>query len=95
MGQKIAEERVERLFQLAEKRMKEDRRDLADRYVELARSIGMKYNVSIPEKRRKQFCSNCGSFLQPGRTSVVRINSKKRTVNYRCKECGEVERHGY
>jgi len=51
MSQKIAEERIQRLFEIADQRISEDREDaedLASRYVELGRNIGMKYNVSIP-----------------------------------------------
>lgn len=90
---KIAEERIERLFELADERMPE--RELADRYVELARKIGMTYNVSIPREFRKRFCHECHSFLKPGVNCRVRINSKNRTVNYLCRECGNVNRYGF
>lgn len=95
MEQEIAGERIERLFELAEKRVKEERKELADRYVELARDIGMKYNVSIPTELRKRFCDNCHSYLKPGMNCRVRINSRKSTVNYTCGECGHVNRHGF
>ncbi len=95
MGEEIAGERIERLFELADKRLDEDRPGLADRYVELARRVGMKYNVSIPGKLRRRFCHECGSFLRPGYNCTVRINSKNKTVNYRCGECEEVNRYGY
>lgn len=98
MSQKIAEERIRRLFELADLRVSEDRQDgkeLADRYVELAREIGMKYNVSIPGELRKRYCHECLSFLKPGYNSRVRVNSKNSTVNYQCGECGEVNRYGF
>lgn len=98
MSQKIAEERIQRLFELADKRVSGDREDeeqLADRYVKLARDIGMKYNVSVPADLRKQYCHNCLSFLKPGVNCRVRINSKNDTVNYECRKCGEVNRYGF
>jgi len=98
MSQKIAEERIQRLFVLADQRISEDRenaKQLADRYVEIARNIGMKYNVSIPAELRKRYCHECFSFLKPGFNCQVRINSKSNTVNYQCRECGEVNRYGF
>lgn len=98
MSQKIAEERIQRLFGLADHRISEDRenaKQLADRYVEIARDIGMKYNVSIPEDLRNRYCHECFSFLKPGFNCQVRINSKSNTVNYQCGECGEVNRYGF
>ena len=98
MAKQIAVERVQRLFELADKRFSEDRednRELANRYVELARSIGMKYNVSIPGDLKKRMCGECHSFLVPGRNCKVRVNSKNSTINYRCDSCGHVNRYGY
>lgn len=97
MEQQIAGERIERLFELAGKRVreKEEGKELADRYVELARDIGMKYNVSIPTELQKSFCESCHSYLKPGLNCRVRINSRKSTVNYTCGECGHVNRYGF
>ncbi|QKQ98560.1 ribonuclease P [Candidatus Nanohaloarchaea archaeon] len=94
MSKTIAEERIERLFQLAEKRIgRED--ELADRYVELARKIGMKEEVSIPSDLRKKFCSNCYSYLKPGYNCEIKLNSDKKKVEYKCRECGNIDRYGY
>lgn len=98
MSQRIAEERINRLFNLADRRISEDRENrfkLANRYVEIARNIGMKYNVSIPEECRRKFCHECQSFLKPGFNCQVRINSKNSAVNYHCRECGEVNKYGF
>ncbi|MFB6143903.1 MAG: ribonuclease P protein component 4 [Candidatus Nanohaloarchaea archaeon] len=91
----IAEERIRRLFDLAEEKFSEGRKELADRYVELARRTGMRHQVSIPREFRHRFCSSCGAFLVPGENCTVRIDSKNATVNYLCEDCGEVERHGF
>lgn len=100
MSTGIAEERIQRLFELTSKRIElgkssKNGQELADRYVGIARNIGMKYNVSIPEELRKQYCHSCFSYLEPGFNCQIRINSKNKTVNYHCKECGEVNRHGF
>jgi ribonuclease P protein subunit RPR2 len=98
MSRDIASERIRRLFSLADRRISEGRDDsqqLADRYIELARSIGMSYNVSISGELRKRFCHDCGSFLKPGVNCRVRVNSRKSSMNYTCGECGEVNRHGF
>ncbi|MFB6203639.1 MAG: ribonuclease P protein component 4 [Candidatus Nanohaloarchaea archaeon] len=95
MAEEIARERIERLFTLARRRMENGRKELADRYVELALKIGMKTQVSIPSGLRKQYCHECESFLLPGENCTVRINSKNDTVNYTCEECGAVNRYGY
>jgi len=98
MSQKIAEERIKRLFELADQRISEDRENkeqLANRYVELAQDIGMKYNVSVPAELRKRYCHECLSFLKPGFNCQVRINSKSSAVNYHCEACGEVNRYEF
>ncbi|MFB6208394.1 MAG: ribonuclease P protein component 4 [Candidatus Nanohaloarchaea archaeon] len=95
MADKIAEERIERLFKLARRRMDEGEEELADRYVELARKIGMRHQLAIPGELQKQFCSGCKAFLVPGKNCRVRIDSKKSTVNYECESCGNVDRYGF
>ncbi|MFB6204018.1 MAG: ribonuclease P protein component 4 [Candidatus Nanohaloarchaea archaeon] len=95
MPEDIAKERIERLFELAERRMSSGHEDLADRYVEIARRIGMREQVSIPSERQKQFCSRCKAFLMPGKNCRVRIDSKKSTVNYECENCGNIDRYGF
>ncbi|MFB6145335.1 MAG: ribonuclease P protein component 4 [Candidatus Nanohaloarchaea archaeon] len=92
---KIAEERIERLFQLAEKRFSEGDEELANRYIEIARKIGMRTNTSLPPELRRRICEDCGSFLLPGENCEVRLNSKRRTLNYHCRNCGHVNRYGY
>lgn len=98
MAKQIAEERIRRLFELADRRIEEggeESQELSNRYVELAKKIGMKYNVSIPGDLKKRMCGECHAFLVPGRNCVVRVNSKNSTINYRCESCGHVNRYGY
>ncbi|WP_414838013.1 ribonuclease P protein component 4 [Candidatus Nanosalina sp. VS9-1] len=90
----IALERIEKLFDLAEKRFDSDEKELADRYVELARKISMKSENPIPSRLKRKFCNNCGSFLRPGDNCEVRIKSKGDKILYRCLECGDTTVYG-
>lgn len=95
MAQKIVEERIRRLFELAENRFFEGRKRLADRYVQLARDIGMSYNVSIPSELKQRMCQECHSYLVPGKSCTVRIDSKQKTIGYSCENCGHKNRYGF
>ena len=82
----IAKSRIEELFKLAEEEALKGRIDRADRYVELARKIGMKYLVRIPKRYKLLFCKNCYRFLLPGVTCRVRINGGRLIIYcYNCK----------
>jgi ribonuclease P protein subunit RPR2 len=74
---KTAKQRLEKLFIFAEKYSKSNRFDLADRYVEIARSLSMRYLVPIPKKYKRCFCKHCYSYLRPGVNCKIRINRKK------------------
>ena len=89
----IARERIDTLFQQAEKAALSGRYDRSRRYVELARKIGMRYNVRIPQKYRMHYCRKCNSFLIDGVNAEYRLNSGKITVT--CMNCGNVYRHPY
>ncbi len=91
---KIARERIDILFQQAEE-IFDVESSLSDRYVEIARNIGMKYNVSIPKEFRRRICRNCKSFLVPGSNCRIRLNSKKKQKIVTCQKCGDVKRYPY
>lgn len=84
----IARERIEILLNLAEKELK-THPERARRYVDLARKLGMKYNIRFPKKLKRKFCKKCGVVWIPGYNVMVRVNSRKKAVEYRC-ECGAV-----
>ncbi len=90
----IAKERIAILFDLAEKEFKENKK-YANRYVELARKIGMRYNVKIQKELKRKFCKHCKSYLVPGVNSVHRANTKQKAVEVLCKECGKKIRFPY
>lgn len=90
----ICQERIEILFAEADNAFPK-RKDLADRYVELARRIAMKYKVRLGRKFKSKFCRHCHKYLRPGVNSRVRINSKKKCVVVTCLACGKPMRYPY
>jgi len=90
---KIAKERIKILFELAEKRAKKGDFDLANRYVELARKIGMRYNVNIPKDLKRKYCKYCYKFLLPGKTSRHRM--KNGMLSITCLNCKKTMRYPF
>ncbi len=88
----IARERIIVLFQQAERMFGKDRK-LADRYVALARKIGMKYKVRISSAMAKKFCRHCYSFLMPSVNVRIRLAGGK--VVYYCLNCKHHMRFPY
>lgn len=88
----IAVQRINILFTLAE-RMFFSHPELAQRYVDLARRIGMRCKVRIPRKWRRRFCRKCGSFLWPGVNCRVRIRQNRFPhIVITCLKCGSQRR---
>ncbi len=87
---RIAIRRIHRLFEMAEKMAEKGRIELATRYVEIARNIGMKYLVRLPGPYKKRFCRKCYSYLLPGENCTVRI--KKKMVVVSCHNCNNIMR---
>jgi ribonuclease P protein subunit RPR2 len=88
--QEIAAGRIEALMSLADRRGRAHDLKLASRYVSLARSIGMRYNVRLRKSEKLRVCKGCGAYLLPGVTLRVRMG--RRTVTRTCLECGLVRR---
>jgi ribonuclease P protein subunit RPR2 len=91
--QEIAEERIGILTGLAERESAEHP-ERSERYAELAKKIGMRYNVKIPGELRRS-CKGCHAFLVPGRNCIVRMNARTLSVEVKCMKCGKVSRHPY
>ncbi len=89
---KTAKERIIGLFKQAEEMFDKDEK-LADRYVELARKISMRFKVRIPKELKKRFCKHCYSYLVPGRNCRVRTHEGK--VVYYCQKCRKCMRFPY
>jgi len=85
----IANERIEQLFDQADKIFSENSK-LVDRYVDLARKIAMKSKVKIPSKFKRKYCKHCYSYLMPSVNCRVRTQNSK--LVYSCLKCKKFSR---
>ena len=85
---KIAKERIDILFAEAAKSREQD---LRDRYVELARKIGMRYNVKLTTTQKRKFCRYCHSYFG---TNVKR-RLVKGFLTVACQKCKKISRFPY
>ena len=90
---RIARERMEILLDLAEKEVKKHP-DRSRRYVELARKIGMRYNVRLGSHKRR-ICRRCNTLLIPGHNSKVRASAGRKSMIVTCLNCGSLSRYPY
>ncbi len=90
---RIARTRVSDLFALAERAAAGGEFALADRYVRLARRIGMRYNVRVPTAYRDLYCRGCSSFWLEGRSVRTRLRGHRRVRT--CLRCGATRRLGF
>ncbi len=86
----IALHRIHYLFKLAEKTALEGRLAFADRYVQLARKISMRYLVSIPVEYKRCFCKHCYHYFLPNVTGRVRVRQGK--IIWYCTYCNRFSR---
>jgi ribonuclease P protein subunit RPR2 len=86
----IAKQRINKLFELADRNALSDRLFFSDKYVQLARKISMRYLVKIPREHRRKFCKHCYSYLLPPLTSRIRIHRGK--VIIYCNNCKKYTR---
>jgi len=90
---RIAKERIDYLFGQAEQQALAGKLHLANRYVELARKLGMKYLVRIPRHLKHRFCPLCYSYLLPGANCTVRLTRQHLAIH--CESCGTIRRIPY
>jgi ribonuclease P protein subunit RPR2 len=86
-----AEEVIESLLSLAEEATKKGEKDLARRYVYLARRVSMKHRERIRRERKFWMC-RCGAYLVPGINCRVRV--KNNWITLFCEECSSYKRVG-
>ncbi|MCI4334824.1 MAG: hypothetical protein L3K04_04275 [Thermoplasmata archaeon] len=87
---RIAGERINHLFALAEVESRAPGGPLPDRYVRLARRIGARYNVRVPASYRERYCRSCSVYWVEGRTVRTRLRGGGRSRT--CLRCGAVYR---
>lgn len=86
----VARERIADLFALAENEARRADSMLADRYVALARRIGMRYNVRLLAEYRELYCRGCSAYWVEGRTVRTRLRGGRRVRS--CQRCGRIRR---
>lgn len=86
----IAQKRINKLFYLAEQKALSDNLNLANRYVEIARKISMRYLLPMPTEFKRRFCKHCYSYLLPGSNCRIRIHRSKLIIY--CDNCKKYTR---
>jgi len=89
LERKIARERVDILFKLAQDNFSRNR-ERAHSYARLAWRIALRYNLGLPREWKPHFCRGCKSFLMPGENSRVRVSRGRVVIT--CLECGRKRR---
>jgi len=79
-NQKIALERIYRLFELAQKMNENKNNKYVKKYITLAKKISEKCRVSIPKDLKKMFCKKC--FLM----NITQIKEKPFLI-VKCNNC--------
>jgi ribonuclease P protein subunit RPR2 len=87
---RIARERIADLFALAELESGRRGDPLANRYVQLARKVGTRYNVRLPVEYRELYCRGCSAYWVEGRTVRTRLRGTGRVRT--CLACGRSRR---
>jgi ribonuclease P protein subunit RPR2 len=84
----IARQRIQLLFEQAQKISKSDPK-LAAKYIKTARRIAMAAKIRLPLEFRRQICKNCNALLVHGSNCRVRIKQKREShVVVTCLNCG-------
>jgi len=86
---KIAKERIDILFDLAEKELKGNP-NRSRRYVELARNIGKRCNVRLTLEQKRNFCKNCNQLLIPKKTCEIEVDPQQKLMKIKCLNCNSV-----
>ncbi len=87
---RIAQERMRDLFRLAEQEALAGHSQFSDRYVDLARRVGARYNVRLLPELRERYCRGCSVYWIEGRTVRTRLRSGRRVRT--CLRCGRERR---
>jgi ribonuclease P protein subunit RPR2 len=88
----MAYERIIRLFELARIEFN-DHPKRSDRYVQLARRIGMRYRVRMPQEFKREICKHCHAYLVQGVTARTRLQGTH--ISTTCTLCGKQMRLPY
>ena len=84
----LAENQVNRMFELAEVEARGGRDDRASRYVSLAIRISERYKV--PARHKRTYCPSCRAYFVPPRN--VRVRTSRSRLSITCLRCGRIQR---
>ncbi|MGV8172403.1 MAG: ribonuclease P protein component 4 [Candidatus Woesearchaeota archaeon] len=90
--QRIASERILKLFEQAELSFKEHP-ELSKRYIELARRLSTRYKIKFNSEQKNASCKKCNAYLKDGVNSRIRLVHGKRVRT--CLSCKSVRRMVY
>ncbi|WP_138007523.1 ribonuclease P protein component 4 [Halalkalirubrum salinum] len=88
----IAEERIDRLAELARQASIDGEYDRSREYVRLARRVAERNRCGLPRRFKRFTCDDCDVFLRPGRNARIRLQDGHVVV--RC-DCGATKRYPY
>lgn len=88
----VAEERIERLEELARAAATACREDRARYYVRLARRVAERNRLALPTRFKRFTCDDCDRYLRPGKNARVRLQDGHVVVT--C-DCGAQSRYPY
>jgi len=89
----IAKQRIEYLFQLAEKKARSGDAEYARRAIIMARRLGTKYKIRIPRRYKQNFCKKCNYFFLSDKQARVRMSKGK--IVRTCQYCRNISRTPY
>jgi ribonuclease P protein subunit RPR2 len=72
-----------------------NQKDLANRYVYLARRYAQRAKIQIPQNWKKRICHSCKGLLYPGINCRTRIHSKGKGSHFSttCLDCNHTTRY--
>ncbi len=88
----VAEERVDRLHELAAEAARACETERARSYVRRARRVAERHRIALPRRFRRFTCDACDSYLVAGKNARVRLQDGHVVVT--C-DCGAQSRYPY
>ncbi|MFT4923859.1 MAG: ribonuclease P protein subunit RPR2 [Haloarculaceae archaeon] len=88
----VAEERIERLHDIAREAARACHDERARRYVRRARRIAERNRLPLPRRFKRFTCDACDAYLRPGKNARVRLQDGHVVVT--C-DCGTHARYPY
>lgn len=88
----VAEERIDRLHELARRAARDGDDERARSYVRRARRVAERNRLPLPRRFKRFTCDACDAYLVPGRTARVRTRDGHVVIT--C-DCGAQSRYPY